>query len=88
MIESLLCGVPVLALRQGSVPEVIEDGVTGVIADDPIELVATARISETFFDRRRIRELARERWKADRMTDDYLSLYRETAEELTAADAG
>ncbi|MFL5408343.1 MAG: glycosyltransferase family 4 protein [Myxococcales bacterium] len=88
MIESLLCGVPVLALRQGSVPEVIEDGVTGVIADDPVELVATARISETFFDRRRIRELARERWKADRMTDDYLSLYRETAEELTAADAG
>jgi glycosyltransferase involved in cell wall biosynthesis len=88
MIESLLCGVPVLALRRGSVPEVIEDGVTGIIGDDPIELVASARIAETFFDRRRIRELARARWNADRMTDDYLSLYREAAAELTAADAG
>src|SRR5438067_11301164 len=89
MIESLLCGVPVLALGRGSVPEVIEDGITGLIADDPIELVAAARIGETFFDRRHIREIARRRWNADRMTDDYLQLYREAAdEERTTADAG
>ena len=89
MIESLLCGVPVLALRRGSVPEVIEDGITGLIADDPIELVAGARIAETFFDRERIREIARKRWNADRMAEHYLQIYREMAGEgLTAADAG
>jgi glycosyltransferase involved in cell wall biosynthesis len=89
VIESLLCGVPVLALRRGSVPEIVEDGITGLIADDPTELVAGARIAETFFDRGRIREIARKRFCADRMADDYLQLYRETAREpLTAADAG
>jgi glycosyltransferase involved in cell wall biosynthesis len=89
MIESLLCGVPVLSLRRGSVPEVIEDGITGLIGDDPIELVASARIAETFFDRRRIREIARKRWNASRMADDYLEVYREAADQgLTAADAG
>jgi glycosyltransferase involved in cell wall biosynthesis len=89
MIESLLCGVPVLSLRRGSVPEVIEDGITGLIGDDPIELVASARIAETFFDRRRIREIARKRWNASRMADDYLQVYREAADRgLTAADAG
>jgi glycosyltransferase involved in cell wall biosynthesis len=89
MIESLLCGVPVLSLRRGSVPEVIEDGITGLIADDPTELVASARIAETFFDRQRIREIARKLWNADRMADEYLMVYREAADEgLTAADAG
>ena len=89
MIESLLCGVPVLALRRGSVPEVIEDGITGLVADDPIELAAGARNAETFFDRKRIREIARKRWTAERMADDYLQIYREAAGEgLTAADAG
>ena len=89
MIESLLCGVPVLTLRRGSVPEVVEDGITGLIADDPIELVASARIAETFFDRERIRQIARKRWNADRMAEEYLMVYREAASEgLTAADAG
>src|SRR5439155_13458714 len=39
MIEALACGTPVLALRQGSVPEVIRDGVTGFIRDDEDGLV-------------------------------------------------
>ena len=78
-----------LALRGGSVAEVIEDGITGLIGDDPTELVAAARISETFFDRKRIREIARLRWNADRMASDYLHLYREAAAgELTTAGAG
>jgi glycosyltransferase involved in cell wall biosynthesis len=38
MIESMACGTPVVALRNGSVPEVIEDGVTGFIRDEPDEL--------------------------------------------------
>jgi len=89
MIEAQLSGVPVLALRRGSVPEVVEDGVTGLVADDVSELVSGARVAEKFFDRARIRALARERWSADRMTSDYLQLYRQVAtESFTAADAG
>ena len=47
MIESLACGTPVIAMRQGSVPEVIEDGRTGFIVDTPEEMVAALeRIDE------------------------------------------
>jgi glycosyltransferase involved in cell wall biosynthesis len=38
MVEALACGTPVVALRQGSVPEVVDDGVTGYICDDPRHL--------------------------------------------------
>ena len=50
MIESLAAGTPVIALRRGSVPEVIEDGVTGFICDDVDEMVqatATDRLRST-----------------------------------------
>jgi glycosyltransferase involved in cell wall biosynthesis len=87
MIESLLSGVPVLALRRGSVPEVIEDGITGLIGDDATELVGGARIAEKFFDRPRIAQVARKRWSADRMADDYLEVYREAAAERVASGA-
>lgn len=40
MIEAMACGTPVVALRRGSVPEVVADGVTGIIAGDPAELPA------------------------------------------------
>jgi glycosyltransferase involved in cell wall biosynthesis len=40
MIEAMACGTPVVALRRGSVPEVVVDGVTGIISDDPAELPA------------------------------------------------
>src|SRR5207253_6176030 len=54
MIEALACGTPVLALRRGSVPEVIRDGVTGFVRDSEDELVAAvAHISE--LDRQRCR---------------------------------
>jgi glycosyltransferase involved in cell wall biosynthesis len=89
MIEAQLSGVPVLALRRGSVPEVVEDGVTGLYADDPCELVSAARVADKLFDRARIRALARERWSAERMTSNYLGLYREAAAgRVAAADAG
>ncbi len=89
MIEAQLSGVPVLALRRGSVPEVVEDGVTGLTADDPCELIPAARVADKLFDRARIRALARERWSAGRMTSQYLGLYRQAAvERIAAADAG
>ena len=40
MIEALACGTPVVTLRRGSVPEIVTDGVTGLVRDDPAELPA------------------------------------------------
>jgi glycosyltransferase involved in cell wall biosynthesis len=85
MIEAQLSGVPVLALRRGSVPEVVEDGITGLVADDPTELVSGARVAETLFDRARIRALARERWSAERMASEYLRVYAQALTEAHAA---
>ena len=87
MIEAQLSGVPVLALRRGSVPEVIEDGITGLVADDPTELIAGARIADKLFDRQRIREIAAQRWSAERMADDYLRLYLNAAQQRPEAEA-
>ena len=81
MIEAMLSGVPVLAMARGSVPEIVDDGITGVVCDDPTEMVGAARVADKLFNRERIRVLARERWSASRMAGDYLRLY-------TAATAG
>jgi glycosyltransferase involved in cell wall biosynthesis len=88
MIEAQLSGVPVLALRRGSVSEVVEDGVTGLLADDPTELISGARVAETLFDRWRIRALARDRWSADRMASEYLRVYQQAMAEAQATAPG
>jgi glycosyltransferase involved in cell wall biosynthesis len=75
MIEAMLSGVPVLGTSRGAVPEIVEDGVTGVICDDATELVAAARVADKLFKREQIREQAIRRWSAARMADDYLRLY-------------
>jgi glycosyltransferase involved in cell wall biosynthesis len=75
MIEAMACGCPVIAFRRGSVPEVVEDGVTGFIVDDVAGAVAAiARLGE--LDRAAIRRRFEERWTARRMAEDYLALYR------------
>jgi glycosyltransferase involved in cell wall biosynthesis len=74
MIESLAAGTPVVALRRGSVPEVIEDGVTGFICDDVDEMVdAVARIGEIDPDACR---RGAERFSAERMCRAYVDVYR------------
>jgi glycosyltransferase involved in cell wall biosynthesis len=80
MIEAMLSGVPVLALARGAAPEVVDDGRTGVLCDDPTEMVAAARIAEKFFDRELIRRTAEQRWSSSRMATDYLRLYRAAIE--------
>jgi glycosyltransferase involved in cell wall biosynthesis len=73
MIESLAAGTPVIALRRGSVPEVIIDGVTGFICDDVDGMVdAVHRLDEIDPDecRRRAR-----RFSAERMCTDYVDVY-------------
>ena len=74
MIESLAAGTPVIALRRGSVPEVIEDGVTGFICDDVDEMAdAVGRIAQ--IDPEACRRGA-ERFTAERMCRGYVDVYR------------
>jgi glycosyltransferase involved in cell wall biosynthesis len=75
MVESLACGTPVLALRRGSVSEVIEDEVTGFVRGTEDELVdAVARITE--LDRHRCRGEAERRFSPGAMADGYERVYR------------
>jgi glycosyltransferase involved in cell wall biosynthesis len=75
MIEAMACGTPVLGFRRGSVPEVIEDGVTGYAVDCFDEAVGKMR-SLVGLDRRHIRRRFEERFISTRMADDYVSIYQ------------
>lgn len=81
-IEALACGTPVLAYRRGSVPEVIEDGVTGFICEGVPGMAAAVERLDTI-DRRRCRRAFEERFTVERMARDYVALY----EQLIAASA-
>jgi glycosyltransferase involved in cell wall biosynthesis len=74
MIESMACGTPVFALRDGSVPEVIDHGRSGYIAESVDEMIEAVRDYRRF-DRREVRATAEERFSMERMTDDHLALY-------------
>src|SRR5271154_7089939 len=75
MIEAMACGTPVIAFRNGSVPEIIDDGVTGFIVEDEAEAEATVRRLDQL-DRARIRRVFEERFTARRMAEEYLDVYR------------
>jgi glycosyltransferase involved in cell wall biosynthesis len=75
MIEAMACGTPVLAFRCGSVPEVIDEGVSGMIVESTEEAVAAIpRLLK--MDRRVVRKRFEERFSATRMANDYVKLYR------------
>jgi glycosyltransferase involved in cell wall biosynthesis len=75
MIEAMACGTPVIAFRQGSVPEVVDHGVTGFIVDSDEEAIdAVTRLDQ--LDRRRVRARFEQRFTSRRMAADYLSHYR------------
>jgi glycosyltransferase involved in cell wall biosynthesis len=79
MIESLACGTPVIAIPQGSVPEILEPGVTAEIGRTVDELVeAVGRIGE--IDRRICRETFERRFSDERMAEDYERVYRRIVE--------
>jgi glycosyltransferase involved in cell wall biosynthesis len=75
MIEAMACGTPVIAYNRGSVPEIIDDGLTGFIVEDEISAVsAVDRLSS--LDRGAIRRRFEARFTARRMALDYLAAYR------------
>jgi glycosyltransferase involved in cell wall biosynthesis len=75
MIEAMSCGTPVIAYHSGSVPEVVEDGVTGFIVSDESEAVAAIERARTL-DRAAIRKRFEERFSVQRMVRDYIELYQ------------
>jgi glycosyltransferase involved in cell wall biosynthesis len=75
MIEAMACGTPVVAFRNGSVPEVVDEGVTGFIVDNEREAAAAAQRLRTL-DRARVRRVFDERFTARRMAEDYVNIYR------------
>ena len=75
MIEAMACGTPVIAFNRGSVPEIIEDGLTGFIVEDINGAIgAVDRLHH--LSRERIRRRFEERFTARRMAQEYLSVYR------------
>jgi glycosyltransferase involved in cell wall biosynthesis len=81
MIEAMACGTPVIAFNRGSVPEVIEDGLTGFIVEDINGAIgAVDRLGH--LSRDRIRRRFEERFTARRMAQDYLSVYRQLTDRI------
>jgi glycosyltransferase involved in cell wall biosynthesis len=78
MIEAMACGVPVVAFNHGSVPEVIEDGLTGFIVDD-IEGAVRAVERLPALSRAAVRRRFEERFTARRMAEEYVGLYAKLA---------
>jgi glycosyltransferase involved in cell wall biosynthesis len=79
MIEAMACGTPVIAFRSGSVPEVIEDGVTGFVVETEEEATDVIRNRLPKLDRRQVREGFERRFTARRMAEDYVRHYRQLA---------
>ncbi len=76
VIEALACGTPVIAARRGSMPELIDHGVTGFLVDSPAEAVdAIERAGE--IERAACRRAVAERFSVARMADAYIALYRD-----------
>jgi glycosyltransferase involved in cell wall biosynthesis len=85
MIEAMACGTPVIAYRRGSVPEVIDEGVTGFVVDKEDEaLAAIRRVGE--LDRQTVRATFERRFTARRMANDYLRIYEKMSERHAGRD--
>src|SRR4029078_2435950 len=85
MIEAMACGTPVLAFRCGSVPEIIEDGLTGAIVDSMEEaIVALPQVMA--LDRKKVRQRFEQRFSATRMAKDYVRVYHKLLASTKAGD--
>ena len=74
VVEAMACGTPVVAFRRGSMPELIDQGTTGLLVDDLDQAVEAVALAGQL-DRPQIRERAVSRFGRDRMVDEYLAAY-------------
>jgi glycosyltransferase involved in cell wall biosynthesis len=79
LIEAMACGKPVIAFNRGSVPEIVEDGLTGFVVEDEEEAVA-ATDGLSRLSRGAIRQRFEARFTARRMAREYLVVYRSAIE--------
>lgn len=84
MIEAMACGTPVIAYRNGSVPEVIEHGATGFVVERREDAIAAVQ-GVGSLSRARCRETFERRFTVQRMARDYLHLYERLAEPMPHA---
>jgi glycosyltransferase involved in cell wall biosynthesis len=78
LLEAMLCGTPVAAIRLGAVPEIVDEGVTGCCADSSAGF-HDAVVRAMALDRHRVRQQAELRFSAERMALDYARIYAEIA---------
>jgi glycosyltransferase involved in cell wall biosynthesis len=74
-VEAMACGTPVIAYPRGALPETVDHGVTGFLVDG-VEAAADAVDDAVRLDRRQVATVARQRFSAARMVDEYLRVYR------------
>ena len=82
VIEAMACGTPVIAFNRGSMPELIDDGATGMIVAD-IAGAAAAIDKTAMLDRAAIRASTLDRFGVDRMVDQYVSVYEQVHRQAT-----
>ena len=76
MIEAMACGVPVIAFNRGSVPEILEDGLTAFIVDNVQEAIVAAGKLDTL-DRHKVRAEFERRFTVETMANQYVRLYED-----------
>jgi glycosyltransferase involved in cell wall biosynthesis len=74
VVEAMACGTPVVAYPKGSMPEVVDEGVTGFLPPD-VETAVAVLDDALKLDRHQVRERAVARFSAARMVEDYLAVY-------------
>ena len=75
VVESMACGTPVIAFRRGSMPELIDEGVTGMVVDDVTTAIDAVGQVRTL-DRTLTRATAVRRFGCDRMVEEYIAVYK------------
>ncbi len=82
VVESMACGTPVIAMNRGSMPELIENGVNGLLVSN-LEEAARAVAEVGHIDRARCREVVEERFTVGRMADKYFKVYEHILEKMS-----
>ncbi|MEE8173115.1 MAG: glycosyltransferase family 4 protein, partial [Alphaproteobacteria bacterium] len=82
MIEAMACGTPVVAYHRGSVPEIVDEGITGFVVDNETAAVGAVEMSAGL-DRGAVRARFEARFSVGRMVEDYLAIYAAMASGIT-----